>query len=297
MNASEKNILFIINKFAGTGYHENLEKTILQKCKKNNIKYSIAFTAGKGHATTLAQSGRDENFSTVVAVGGDGTLNGVVHSHTTMGIIPRGSGNGLARHLGIPLDFAAALDVLLYGKVIKMDSFTINNKLSLNVSGIGFDGHIANSFGKDGRRGFAAYARLSVEQYVRYKEFETIVSANGIQIRKNAFMIAIANSSQYGNNARIAPHASVCDQILHINFLNKIPLYRLDLIYSFFKGTIDKSEFYQLIETDAMQIKSLQPIYYHVDGEPMGQETNFDIKILPASLHMTVPKTGVSNAV
>lgn len=294
MDTEFKKVLFIVNKFAGTGYEPRIEGCILDTCQKKGAECRIEFTAGKGHATELA-SQADGQYSAVVAVGGDGTLNevarGLLFSGTPMGIVPRGSGNGLARHLHIPLTFSKAVEALFHSRAVPADTFTVNGNLSLNISGIGFDGHIANLFGKNGKRGLFNYARLTIQQYIRFKEFKAVVTTNGNTVEKNVFVIAIANSSQYGNNARIAPVASICDQILHANLLTKVPPYRLDFVYSFFTGTAHRSAFCQIIETRAMHVKTSRPVAFHVDGEPLGEETSFDIKILPASLQLLAPET------
>src|SRR5688572_10734727 len=171
-----KNVLFIVNKYAGTGYQPHVEGRILSACEKFDIECSIEFTAGRGHATELAKEGVAKKFHRVVAVGGDGTINevsrGLLHTTTPMGIIPKGSGNGLGRHLGISMKIEQALEQALSGQVIAMDTFLINNHLSLNVSGIGFDGHIANLFSAGQKRGFWGYTRLVVREYLIYHEFE-----------------------------------------------------------------------------------------------------------------------------
>ena len=161
-----------------------------------------------------------------------------------MGIVPRGSGNGLARHLGIPLKITDAVDQIFDSRILPMDVFKVNGKLSLNVSGIGFDGHITNLFGVKSTRGLIGYVMLTVQEFLKFKEFETEIFVHGNLIKRDAFIVAIANSSQYGNNARIAPSASVCDGLLHINIVKKIPLFRLDFLYSFFSGQLDSLPLY-----------------------------------------------------
>lgn len=288
-----KRILFIINKYSGKGFQPQMEGKIIDACRDNDVECTLEFTKSRGHATLLAQQGVAENFDCIVAIGGDGTVNevarGLVHTHLPLGIIPKGSGNGLARHLGIPLSYIKAIEALFVSEPLRIDTFTINERLSLNVSGIGFDGHIANHFGKDGKRGLAGYTKLAVEEYLKFTEFESVVSANGEKMRKKAFIIAIANSSQYGNNARIAPQASVCDQKLHVTILNKIPPYRLDFIYDFFNGKIDRSIYSEVFDTDALRIEPLAPMEYHVDGEPCGIDSSFDIALQPLSLSVLVP--------
>lgn len=292
MNNEVKKVLFIVNKHAGGGYQPSVEGRIVDVCQRKDVECTIEFTTSRGHAVELAQDAIDK-YDMVVAVGGDGTINeaarGLLHSNTPLGIIPRGSGNGLSRHLRIPLSVEKAAEALFNSRLVRMDTLTVNGKLSLNVSGIGFDAHIAHLFGKNGKRGLSGYARITIGQYISFKEFEATITIHGVQTRKKAFMIALANSSQYGNNARVAPHASICDQLLHVNFLHKVPPYRLDFVYSFFKGTVDKSTFCEIIETGSLQIHVAEPIAFHVDGEPVGVDTDFDIKILPASLTIVAP--------
>lgn len=283
-------VLFIINKHAGKGYQSALEGTIIDVCGKNNIECSIEYTKARGHATELAREGN--RFDQVIAVGGDGTVNevaqGLLNSTTPMGILPNGSGNGLARHLKIPINIPGALDYLMQSNTIAMDTFTLNGKLSLNVSGIGFDGHIANIFGKEKKRGLQGYAKHTISEFFAFKEFEAELTIDKQSVTKKAFVIAIANSSQYGNNARIAPAASVCDELLHISILKKIPPYRMDFIYSFFNGTIDTSSFCEILESKNIIIRLDKAMAYHVDGEPCGTSGEFVIKLQPASLKILV---------
>jgi diacylglycerol kinase (ATP) len=292
------NVLFIVNKFSGKGYQSAVEGKILQVCEKQDVECSIEFTQGRGHATELARNAAsDKRFDCVIAVGGDGTVNevaqGLVHSTTPMGIIPKGSGNGLARHLRIPVDVQKSLTALFKSQLISMDTFRMNGKLSLNVSGIGFDGHIANLFAKDKKRGLQGYTKLTLNEFLQFKEFEAEIETEEQTIKRKAFVIAIANSSQYGNNARIAPAASVCDQLLHINILKKVPPYRLDFLYSFFYGKIDKSPFCEVFQTNKMTIRLNKPMSFHIDGEPCGQSNEFGIELLPYSLKMLAPQSAV----
>jgi diacylglycerol kinase (ATP) len=291
--SEDKKVLFIINKFAGTGYPHALSDFIYQAGQNYHSEVTIQFTEGPGHATEIAQNAVKAGIGSVVAVGGDGTLNEVANglsgSATPMGIIARGSGNGLARHLCIPLTVSGAIENFFTGKAIAMDTFTMNGKLSLNVSGIGFDGHIANLFGGKTKRGLTGYARLTLREFIRFPEFKSTITLGKEKIQRNAFVLAIANSSQYGNNACIAPTASVCDGILHLNILKKIPPYRFDFVYAFFNKTIDRSRFSEIKESTDILIETDHPVPYHVDGEPGGKHSVFDIKIKPAALHIIVP--------
>jgi diacylglycerol kinase (ATP) len=289
-------VLFVVNKHAGIGYQSKVEGKILDTCEAHNVECTIEFTAGRGHAIELARSANSQGFHQVVAVGGDGTSNevaqGLIHTGIPMGIIPRGSGNGLARHLGIPLKTSDAISQLFHSEILSMDTFTVNGKLSLNVSGIGFDGHVTNLFGIKSTRGLVGYVMLTIQEFLKFREFETTLTIQGNTLTRQAFIIAIANSSQYGNNAKIAPSASVCDGLLHVNIVRKVPVMRVDFVYSFFTGRLGKSRFCEILETKSLNLKTDKPIYYHVDGEACGLQDTFNIELLPGSLQILIPGNG-----
>ena len=298
MNNEFSKVLFIVNKFSGGRYQGHLEGRIIDICQHAGVDATIEFTQSRGHATQLAREAVQSNkHQMVVAVGGDGTVNevaqGLIHSDIAMAILPKGSGNGLARHLGIPMNIEQAIHTLFQSQAVGMDTFTVNGKLSLNVSGIGFDGHVANLFANHTKRGLQGYAKVTVNEFVQFKEFHANIVTEDKTITRDTFIIAIANSSQYGNNARIAPAASVCDEILHVCFLKKVPAYRLDFIYSFFAGTLKETSYCEFLETRNMKISLSAPMAYHIDGEPCGVASEFDIELLPHSLKMMVPKASL----
>ncbi|HEX6227685.1 MAG TPA: YegS/Rv2252/BmrU family lipid kinase, partial [Chryseolinea sp.] len=244
-------------------------------------------------AISLANEATKNGFDYVVAVGGDGTINevarGLLNSQTPMGILPRGSGNGLARHLGIPVVLTDAIDKLFEHKVLRIDTLLINDKLSINVSGIGFDGHVANLFANKKIRGLLGYVRISVLEYFRFPEFQAEVTIDGKTDNRSAFIIAVANSSQYGNNIMIAPSASVSDGLLHLSIMKKIPLYRLDSVISFLRGRMNNSEMFNILKGKQVTITTTNPVPYHIDGEPSGSNKSFRIELKPASLCVMVP--------
>jgi YegS/Rv2252/BmrU family lipid kinase len=274
-------------------YDTTVEERIQGTCLRNNADYAIQYTQGRGHAITLASGAADHGFDYVVAVGGDGTINevaqGLIQTNTPMGILPRGSGNGLARHLGIPVNLSEAIDNLFSYQVIRMDTLLVNNKLSLNVSGIGFDGHIANLFANKKTRGLFGYARLILREFFNFNEFEATVTIDGKTSVKKAFIIAVANSSQYGNNIKIAPPASVCDGLLDISIMKKIPLHNLIFIHSFLTGSLKNSTSCEMLKTKEVHLKTSIPVPFHIDGEPSGFNDTFLVQLKPASLAVLVP--------
>lgn len=294
MNKNKK-VLFIINKYSGTGYQPAVEGRILNRCSDLGVEPTLEFTKARGHATELSrQATAAKDFEIVFAVGGDGTVNevaqGIVGSEQTMGIIPKGSGNGLARHLCIPVNFKESLQYIGSPKVISMDTFKINNQLSMNVSGVGFDGHIAGLFGQNGKRGLIGYSKLVLKEFFSYQDFPIHAYIDDQLVDTKAFIIAFANSSQFGNNARVAPYASVCDGILDISFIRKVPVTQaIGFASKMFSGTLDRSAFVEIKKGKKIKISFPQAMPYHIDGEGKEPVKDFDIEINPASIRMLVP--------
>ncbi len=287
-------VFFIINKYSGTGFRDSVEGRIIDTCARLKLEATIEYTQHKGHATQLARQAVADGFPRVFAMGGDGTVNevaqGLVHTDTAMGILPKGSGNGLARHLKIPLRTPGALRLLDNHQVISMDTFSVNDRLSVNVSGIGFDAHIAGQFGKNGKRGLLGYGKLVMREFLSFREFPIKLTIDGKAMNRKIFILALANSSQFGNNARVAPHASVCDELIDICLIKKVPLTRaVDFARRMFTGHINKSRFVDIFHGRDIHLKFNKPMPFHIDGESMDPASEFDITIKPASLKMIVP--------
>ena len=298
MRSENKKVLFIINKFSGTGYKSSVEGEIIRTCSNLDIEPFIEFTTRPGHATEIAKSASTMAASAVFAVGGDGTLNevakGLIGSSTPMGILPKGSGNGLARHLGIPVSFSKALQVIGRNKVVAMDTLYLNDQLSINVSGIGFDGHVATLFAEKTKRGLLNYTRLVLREFNRFKEFEASILIDKTELQRKAFIITFANSSQFGNNAKIAPGASVCDGLLNVSIIRKIPVLRApSFAKQMFAGTLESSDVFEMLTCREIIVELGERVPWHVDGEAMTPTHKFIVRLNPASLHMIVPSPGL----
>ena len=287
---------FIINKYSGKGFQPEVEGQIIDACAKAGIEATLEYTQSKGHATELAYEALSLGFTRIFARGGDGTMNEVaralVHTQAALGLLPAGSGNGLARHLTIPLTLDAALRQLTHYRVQQIDTLLINGGLSVNVSGFGFDAHVATQFGKDGQRGLAGYSKIVLGDFFRYKEFDVVGTADGRPFRQRAFMVALANASQFGNNALVAPDASVSDGQLDICFIRRIPIIEaVPFIIKMFTGRIEKSRFASLMKAKHVVAEVSEPQPLHLDGEPIPPSTRFDVQIQPGSLNVVVPAT------
>jgi len=294
---NNKNALFIINKFSGGGYRPEVEGRIIEKCKESGIECRIEFTQKRGHATELSQWAVDQKMDMVFAVGGDGTVNetaqGLIGSNLAMGIFPKGSGNGLARHLRVPMGFKEYLQLISSHQVELIDTMYINGNVSVNVSGIGFDGHVAGMFANKKKRGLFGYAKLVINEFRKFKSFEAAVEMNGNKFQAKSFIIAIANSSQFGNNAKVAPQASVLDQLMDVSFIRKIPLSEIiGFAGKMFSGNLDKSSFVDMHKSKRISIQLTEPMAFHIDGEAFSPIREFEAVINPASLRVLVPIRG-----
>ncbi len=288
-----KKLLFIINKHSGKGYEPRVEGKILDACATHHTECVLEFTRERGHARELAKQAVG-NFDAVIAVGGDGTVNeaaqGLLNSSTPLGIVPKGSGNGLARHLELPMRYTAAINTLFNCLPVTIDTFTVNDYPGVNVAGIGFDGHIARLFGNRNIRGLWGYCRLVMKDVLRYHAVTATVIADGVPCTSNDFILAFANASQYGNNAWIAPEARLTDQWLNLVQVSQIPTTRLPgFLVKLFTRKLRNNRYYRCQPFRYARVELSAPTPFHVDGEPFGPERSFEICIHPASLQILVP--------
>lgn len=289
----KKRALFIINPISGIGKHKTIERTIKTDINKEALECQFAYTNYPHHATEIAKANLD-NYDIIVAVGGDGTVNEVatalINSNTALGIVPTGSGNGLARHLNIPLKVNKALHILNDHKTIKIDSININGRTSVNVSGIGFDAYISHLFAQSKRRGPLTYIQLISREFGNYKSSHYKLTIDNQVVAMDAFMIAFANSSQYGNNLHIAPHAMVDDGYIDVCIIKDFPRHTAPaLLLSLFDTTLDRSKFDIIKKAKSVQIEYPLPLAGHIDGEPVTFVDKVNITINPLSLNVVVP--------
>ena len=218
-------IKFIINPISGTGKQKGIEEYITKYFKN----FEIIHTKKTGDATRISKEAVIEKIDAVIAVGGDGTVNecikGLINTNTALGVIPCGSGNGFAYHIGMERTIEKAVKQLKNTHIEFIDTCTANGLPFVNVSGIGFDAHIANLFLTLTERGFVKYAKLTLRE-LSYKSKEYTIRYNDIERKVNAYMIAFANSSQYGNNARISPRADFKDGLIDFVIVKDFPKWK-----------------------------------------------------------------------
>lgn len=290
----KKKALFIINPIAGGKSKDKVPELIDRNLDKNIFTYKIAYTQAPAEASIIARQAIADN-DMIIAVGGDGTVNeiasAVAGSKAIFAVIPYGSGNGLSRFLHIPMDTAAAIKNLNYLCTETIDGAKMNGKWFFNMAGMGFDAHISEVFAKQKERGFSTYFKSSLQEITNYKPQTYQLTIDGKQYKREAFMLSFANSSQYGNNAHISPHASVQDGLLDVCVIKPFPLYlfpRMGL-RMFFK-TADKSNYVEIIKGKQIEVKRLHDGPVHLDGEPQILGADLHIEVVPHILNIIVGK-------
>jgi YegS/Rv2252/BmrU family lipid kinase len=297
-----RKILFFINPISGVKSKLNLEEKIIQKCEEKNISFEILFTSKDGNYDFLRDKIEKENITDIAICGGDGSIAPVVSSilniQVNVGIIPLGSGNGLARTAGIPKSIDKAIEIILKGNAIYTDAFLINDKLSTHVCGLGFDAKVAYDFSKHKTRGLHTYTKLALKNFFSAKTYSFTAEVAEKKFSIDAFLICIANSNQFGNNFKIAPRASICDGLLDIVILKKTskPEIVLSFIKQIISGQIQKISSKDFdkknilyFQTKKLKIKNPQLAPFHIDGDPAETSKEFSIEILPAAYKLIQP--------
>jgi YegS/Rv2252/BmrU family lipid kinase len=282
-------IEFIINPKSGTQQKAHLPELIHKFIDSEKFKITILKTEGAGHAKILAQNASQKNIDIVAIAGGDGSINeaaaGLINSTTCLAIIPMGSGNGLARHLGLPLSVEKAINKINSGKKDLIDTCLINNETFVSASGVGFDGLVAHEFSKTKKRGIAKYVTISSQNFFGYKPRFYQLIVDGKSINTDAFMIAFANSQQFGSGLKIAPTADLKDGLMHCCILKPFGILSgAKLLFDGFSGKLKSNAYYDLIDCKEAIIEFPDDVHWQKDGEPMHYKNKVEIKINPKSL-------------
>ncbi|HKL07538.1 MAG TPA: diacylglycerol kinase family protein [Bacteroidales bacterium] len=288
-----KKILFVINPVSGKKSKDYIPELIKQIFADDIYDIKIINTSFSGEAPQIVKQFFNQGYKKVVAVGGDGTVNEVASAITetdgVLGIIPTGSGNGLARHLKIPMNVRKALVIIKKGHQIKMDFGTINDQKFFCTTGVGFDAHIGHVFSKTQRRGFTSYLKATLSEFRRYLPERYEISMNGTTYMRDAFLITFANASQYGNNAHIAPKAQISDGELDVEIMKAFPIVSAPhLGIRLFAKNIDRSRYVETFRCKNIVVKRQIPGVIHYDGEPLEMGEILNIKVIPEGLNVIV---------
>lgn len=278
----KKKIVFIMNPISGTSDKKDIPYLIEELLDQEQFDYSIRKTEYAGHAYEIAKESKEQGIDIVVAVGGDGTVNEVgralVHSNTALGIIPTGSGNGLARHLLIPMKIKGAIQVLNDCEITDLDYGIINEHPFFCTCGVGFDAFISEKFAEAGKRGPITYLENILKEGLKYKPETYEIEAENGTIKKKAFLISCANASQYGNNAYIAPQASMSDGMIDVIIMEPFDALEASQIsIEMFNKTLDKNNKIKTFRSKEIKIYRKAPGVIHYDGDPV--ETGKEIVV------------------
>ena len=287
----KKRIVFVANPISGTQGKKAILKWIDERLDRSVYDYSIVKTEYAGHATQIAANAVQEKVDVVVAIGGDGTINEIarslVHTNTALGIIPCGSGNGLARHLRIPMEPKAAIDVLNRGHELCIDYGKINNIPFFCTCGVGFDAFISLKFADSGKRGLLTYLENTLHESLTYQPETYEIENEEGTMKYKAWLIACGNASQYGNDAYIAPQASLTDGLMDVTIME--PFTVLDvpsLSFQLFNKTIDQNSRVKTMRAKKIKIHRVNDGVMHFDGDPLMAGKELEVEIVPAGLRV-----------
>ena len=287
----KKRIIFVVNPNSGTQGKKAILKCIDERLDRSIYDYSIVKTEYAGHATQIAANAVREKVDVVVAIGGDGTINEIarslVHTETALGIIPCGSGNGLARHLRIPMEPKAAIDVINRGYELCIDYGKINNILFFCTCGVGFDAFISLKFADSGKRGLLTYLENTLHESLRYQPETYEIENEEGTVKYKAWLIACGNASQYGNDAYIAPQASLTDGLMDVTIME--PFTVLDvpsLSFQLFNKTIDQNSRVKTMRAKKIKIHRANDGVMHFDGDPLMAGKELEVEIVPSGLRV-----------
>jgi YegS/Rv2252/BmrU family lipid kinase len=288
-------IRFIFNPHSGQNRkNPYLYDRAVEFIAHNKLDGSIAATERPRHATELARQAVEDGCGLVVAIGGDGTMNEVasalVNSPAIFGLIPCGSGNGLGRHLGIRRPGSGAFRTLLEGRPMAIDCGLVNGFDFFNAMGLGFEADIAVRFSRLTSRGLAGYFRVGVPSFLSHQPEPVTVHFSGGTAKMEAFTLAVMNSDQYGNDARVAPGARVDDGRFELVSMPRVGfLGACGMLYRLGTDTFDQVKAVTRLSSDRFIIDREKPGWIHTDGEPRATTARLEISLKPQSLRIMIP--------
>lgn len=294
MSQEKKQILALINPISGTANKDYLPETIRQVVDSSIFDLSIRFTQRPNHAYQLAKEAAGNGYYGVIAVGGDGTVNetasALCDTDTALGIVPNGSGNGLARHLDIPMDINEALEIINSRNIGQYDYCTANDHPFFCTCGVGFDAQVSAKFAKSGKRGPLSYVKSAVSEYLKYRPQSYRITSPEGTIAEKAFIIACGNASQYGNNAYITPNADMQDGLIDVTVILPItPLDTAMLGILLFSRHIDQDTNIISFRTPSLTIERDKSGIMHLDGETMMMPEKIEIRCHHLGLKVFTP--------
>jgi len=298
----KRHILYIINPVSGTKNKNSLQQIVEEKTKTAGFEYVMYSSVVNNDYSFLHDIITEKKITDIIIAGGDGTVNGVVNAfkdvNVQFGILPLGSGNGLAFTAGIPRNINSALQIIFNGKSELTDAFTINNHFACMLCGLGFDAQVAHDFAADPNRGLITYIKQSIKNFFSATTYAFKIEIANEEFETEAFFISIANSNQFGNNVTIAPKASITDGLLDIVIVtkqNKLSVLLQTLRQVGGYNTLIEKEIANshasiiYFQTEALQIKNLSLAPMHIDGDPSETPEELNVKILKKCFRLIIP--------
>jgi diacylglycerol kinase (ATP) len=298
----DRKFIYLINPVSGTRGKALLPEVLKKETSRKNISFEILHSNAEGDYDFIVDKIRNESVTDVIVCGGDGTFSQVARAlqgiEVNLGIIPMGSGNGLALAANIPKRIDKALEILYNGKAVPVDGFRINKEFSCMLCGLGFDAQVAHDFARQKKRGLTSYIRLSIKNFFRARLYPFTLSVKGQVIATEAYFISIANSNQFGNNFTIAPQASLHDGLLDIVVVNKMSRLRMlwTVLMQISKGQVrlyedpkyhrNKIHYFQ---TRELKIGNPELAPLHIDGDPAETSNQIDISVIPKAFRLLMP--------
>ncbi len=294
-----RRLLFLLNPRAGVQTGKPLTEIIRQKCVASKFEFEIYNSNADGDYEWVRKKITEEHFTDIVIAGGDGTISTIASAlldlQINIGIVPRGSGNGLALAAGISKNPYKALDIIFKGNSALVDAFTINNQFSCMLSGIGFDAQVAHDFDKQHKRGFWKYTQLTVKNLVGVKTYPFKLFSPSNNLETQAYFVCVANSNQFGNHFTIAPKASLKDGLLDVIVVEKANflLLLLRVVWHIRFGTFTlnfKRRFgITYFQTDILRIENPMNAPFHIDGDGKRTAQLFEVKVIPNAYRLLMP--------
>ena len=284
--------LFLVNARSGVKRRHGIEAMIAEGFRE--LVHEIVACQCKEDLDDLIARAEAEAFDAVIAVGGDGTVHEaakrLVGRRIALGVVPTGSGNGFARHIGLPMNARASIRACHDARIVTIDTVRVNDTAYVGTMGVGVDAAIAHAFAGAGSRGLRTYVRVGIREIRRFEPEEIEIVIDGESIRRRAFLVAVANSAQYGNNVRIAPLASLQDGLVDVVIVDHVSLLgAAAMIPSLFRGTFHRRKGVTFRQGRHVEIRRAAAGQAHLDGEPVMLDASLVIDVVPQSLRVLLP--------
>ena len=291
-----KKIVFLVNPNSGVNHSRKalLKDYAAQVLDAEKYTWEIIFSKSAGHLFELSKSAAENGADIIVAVGGDGTVNqvakGMFGSSSVLGLVPAGSGNGLAHHLNIPVDIPASLEVINKAEEKIIDTCSVNGELFVSIAGVGFDALVAKKFAETKRRGFLSYLNIVTNEYTWYRPRKYKLNIDGKIYKREALFVSFANTNQFGYNTIISPDASIEDGLIDVCIMKKVPLLLAPgIIGLLLTRKIDSSGYVEIIRAKEVSFTRRKNRPVNIDGEPVKLTPELTVNVNPASLRVLVP--------